>query len=807
MAELKDKTAAHEHEHTHDHDHDHNHDHNHDHDHDHDHEHEHTHDHDHDHGHDHDHDHDHEEVELDESKMDAHHIICAECDEPMDECECPPDPKGVTQKIYDIKGLDCADCASKIERGLSKIEGIEDVSVVYATEQVRIRAEQPDRFLNIVNEVADKLEPGCVVCQRERSVAKARAAKVEEKKPFLKEWFFGEAYAKHQMIIGGILFVIGLILEHFMGNEAIAIPMYFIAYFFVGAPIVLTAIRMIFKGQFFDENFLMSVATIGAFCIQEYPEAVGVMLFYRIGEYFEEMASDRSRDQIMEAADMRPEVVNLVNENGEVEVIPSENAQVGDLVIVRPGDRVPLDGIVTEGESRIDTSPVTGEPVPVKVQVGDEVVSGCVNTSGTLTVRVEKPLEESMVTRILDSVENAAATKPKMDRFITRFSRVYTPFVVVVALLTAIVPPLFFGGDWYKWIYTALSFLVISCPCALVLSVPLAYFSGIGAGSKLGILFKGGISLEALNNVKAVVMDKTGTITKGNFVVQHIVSTSGMADDELLAVCAACEKFSTHPIGESIVKAAEEKKLQIANAENVQEIAGHGIQADVGGEVVLAGNEKLMAQNNIAIPKEAVPSYGTPVYIAKAGKFAGAIIIADTIKADAKDAVSALHKNGVTTVMLTGDTEENAKAVAEQTGIAKVMAKLLPQDKLNALKKVREEVGAVMFVGDGINDAPVLAGADVGAAMGSGADAAIEAADVVFMNTDLKAVPTSIDIAKQTNRIAVMNIVFALGVKAIVMILGFMGIANMWFAVFADTGVSILCVLNSIRVLYKKRSM
>ncbi|MBR0384255.1 MAG: heavy metal translocating P-type ATPase, partial [Eubacteriaceae bacterium] len=545
MAELKDKTAAHEHEHTHDHDHDHNHDHNHDHDHDHDHEHEHTHDHDHDHGHDHDHDHDHEEVELDESKMDAHHIICAECDEPMDECECPPDPKGVTQKIYDIKGLDCADCASKIERGLSKIEGIEDVSVVYATEQVRIRAEQPDRFLNIVNEVADKLEPGCVVCQRERSVAKARAAKVEEKKPFLKEWFFGEAYAKHQMIIGGILFVIGLILEHFMGNEAIAIPMYFIAYFFVGAPIVLTAIRMIFKGQFFDENFLMSVATIGAFCIQEYPEAVGVMLFYRIGEYFEEMASDRSRDQIMEAADMRPEVVNLVNENGEVEVIPSENAQVGDLVIVRPGDRVPLDGIVTEGESRIDTSPVTGEPVPVKVQVGDEVVSGCVNTSGTLTVRVEKPLEESMVTRILDSVENAAATKPKMDRFITRFSRVYTPFVVVVALLTAIVPPLFFGGDWYKWIYTALSFLVISCPCALVLSVPLAYFSGIGAGSKLGILFKGGISLEALNNVKAVVMDKTGTITKGNFVVQHIVSTSGMADDELLAVCAACEKFST----------------------------------------------------------------------------------------------------------------------------------------------------------------------------------------------------------------------------------------------------------------------
>ena len=785
MAELKDKTAAHEHdhEHTHDHDHDHNHDHN------------------------HEHDHDHEEVELDESKMDAHHIICAECDEPMDECECPPDPKGVTQKIYDIKGLDCADCASKIERGLSKIEGIEDVSVVYATEQVRIRAEQPDRFLNIVNEVADKLEPGCVVCQRERSVAKARAAKVEEKKPFLQEWFFGEAYAKHQMIIGGILFVIGLILEHFMGNEAMAIPMYFIAYFFVGAPIVLTAIRMIFKGQFFDENFLMSVATIGAFCIQEYPEAVGVMLFYRIGEYFEEMASDRSRDQIMEAADMRPEVVNLVNENGEVEVIPSENAQVGDLVIVRPGDRVPLDGIVTEGESRIDTSPVTGEPVPVKVQVGDEVVSGCVNTSGTLTVRVEKPLEESMVTRILDSVENAAATKPKMDRFITRFSRVYTPFVVVVALLTAIVPPLFFGGDWYKWIYTALSFLVISCPCALVLSVPLAYFSGIGAGSKLGILFKGGISLEALNNVKAVVMDKTGTITKGNFVVQHIVSTSGMADDELLAVCAACEKFSTHPIGESIVKAAEEKKLQIANAENVQEIAGHGIQADVGGEVVLAGNEKLMAQNNIAIPKEAVPSYGTPVYIAKDGKFAGAIIIADTIKADAKDAVSALHKNGVTTVMLTGDTEENAKAVAEQTGIAKVMAKLLPQDKLNALKKVREEVGAVMFVGDGINDAPVLAGADVGAAMGSGADAAIEAADVVFMNTDLKALPTSIDIAKQTNRIAVMNIVFALGVKAIVMILGFMGIANMWFAVFADTGVSILCVLNSIRVLYKKRSM
>ncbi len=631
------------------------------------------------------------------------------------------------------------------------------------------------------------------------------------------------------ILLGAVLFVTGEVLEHLGIDELyILLPIYIAAYVILGIRIVWTAIRNIAKGQVFDENFLMSVATIGAFAIQEYPEAVGVMLFYRIGEFFEEKAVERSRSQIMDAVDMRPEVVNLVTPGG-IRVIPAEEAGLDDIVLVRPGDRVPLDGVIVEGESRLDTSAITGEPVPVHVQAGDQITSGCVNTSGQLKLRVEKVLEESMVTRILDSVENAAASKPKIDRFITKFAKIYTPVVVALALGTAIVPSLV-TGDWDYWVYTALSFLVMSCPCALVLSIPLSFFSGIGAGSRKGILFKGGLSIEALSNVKAVVMDKTGTITKGNFVVQEIVpadganglkagkkptadesravaagADTGRTKETLLALCAGCEVNSTHPIAASIVEAAKQKKLELVVPEELEEIAGHGIRAVAEGREILCGNKKLLERYGAAVREgQHSDQSGSVVYIAVDGAYAGYILVADTIKKDAKPAMGRLKRLNVATAMLTGDRQESAEAVAREVGIDEVRAKLLPEDKLSALQGLREKHGSVMFVGDGINDAPVLAGADVGAAMGSGADAAIEAADVVYMTSDMEAIPESISIARQTKRISWQNVIFALAVKIAVMILGLCGFASMWAAVFADTGVAMICVLNSIRILYRK---
>ena len=507
----------------------------------------------------------------------------------------------------------------------------------------------------------------------------------------------------------------------------------------------------------------------------------------------------------MDAVDLRPDVVNLLVKDS-IKVIPAENAQLDDILLVRPGDRIPLDGIIIEGESRLDTSPITGEPVPVKAASGDIVTSGCINTSGQLKIRVQKTLENSMVTRILDSVENAAASKPKIDRFITRFSRIYTPFVVAVALATAILPSLF-TGNWEHWIYTALTFLVISCPCALVLSVPLAFFSGIGAGSKKGILFKGGVSIEALKGVTTVVMDKTGTITKGDFTVQQIVPADNAVNysqQELLTLCASCEQFSTHPIAASITMAAKKQALTLESPLELNEIAGHGIQAELSAGTVLAGNYKLMKKFEVDVPENIQSSYGTQVLMAVNGNFAGYLLISDTLKPESANAIISLKRLNIRTVMLTGDSAKSAQAVAKETGIDEVHARLLPEEKLSKLQQIRSKNGSVMFVGDGINDAPVLAGADVGAAMGSGADAAIEAADVVFMTSNMQAVPQSISIAKVTTRIAWQNVIFALAVKALVMALGLTGHASMWMAVFADSGVAMLCVLNAIRALYKK---
>ena len=722
-------------------------------------------------------------------------------------------------KVYILEGLDCANCAAKIEAKLRTLNGVDDLTITYATKQMKLSAKNPDQMIPMIKETIDAMEDGITIVPKDNKVIKSEEA--GEKK-------FSFNNPLVSIGVGAVIFIIGEILEH-VGNVP-TIPMFalfLIAYLVLGGKVLITAGKNIMKGQVFDENFLMCIATIGAFCIQEFPEAVGVMLFYRIGEYFEEKATEQSRTQIMEAVDLRPEVVNLVIGN-DVRIIDAEEANVGDILLVRPGDRIPLDGVIIDGESRIDTSPVTGEPVPVMAKAGDNIVSGCVNTSGQLKIRVEKILEESMVTRILDSVENAAASKPNIDKFITRFARVYTPFVVLFALFVAVVLP-FILPDSLNWhffvdsaytgtvntihgtsgtasIYTALTFLVISCPCALVLSVPLAFFSGIGAGSKKGILFKGGIAIESLKNVKAIVMDKTGTITKGNFVVQKAnPAGNAMTANDLLAISASCELSSTHPIGNSIVEAAEEKGLSIERPSKVEEIAGHGIRAELSRGVVLCGNRKLMDAQNVDLSAYQKENFGTEVLVAVNGKFVGNIVISDTVKDDAKDAIAAVKKQGIITAMLTGDAQESADAVAKETGIDEVHAKLLPQDKLSELKKIRENHGAVMFVGDGINDAPVLAGADVGAAMGSGADAAIEAADVVFMNSEMKAIPEAVGIAKMTNSISWQNVVFALAIKIIVMIMGLFGFANMWIAVFADTGVSVLCLLNSIRILHRKQ--
>ncbi len=734
------------------------------------------------------------------------------------------------QKVYLIENLDCANCAAKIEAKFNALPEVESATITFATKQLRIRAENPDSLLKKLTEIARTVEGGVEILPRDKSHARHGAhhhhdhgcecgcghhdhdhecgcghrhehdhecgcgGHHDHDEGHLHEHNHGhEADEKKSILLGAGLFAAGLILSA-LNLKPFSLIVFCAGYGILGWEILSTALKNLTKGHVFDENFLMSIATLGAFAIGEFPEAVGVMLFYRVGEYFEHKAVERSRSQIMEAIDLRPEVVNLLSG----ETVPAEDAQVGDVLILRPGDRIPLDGTVLSGESRIDTAPITGEPVPVSVRPGSSLTSGCVNTTGTLTMQVEKVLSESMVTRILDSVENAAASKPKIDRFITRFARIYTPIVVALAALVAIVPSLL-TGDWNYWVYTALSFLVMSCPCALVLSVPLAFFSGIGAGSKRGILFKGGLSIEAMGKIKAVIMDKTGTVTRGDFKVQQVAG--GL---DVLKLCASCEQQSTHPIAMSIVAAAKERNMELFTPDALEEVPGQGIKATVDGKTILCGNERLMWENAVqfGVLDEV---YGTRVLVAVDRRFVGFLVISDTVKEGAAEAIGQLHAGGYATAMLTGDSEDSAKKIAAQTGIGQVFAKLLPEDKLTRLKQLRKAHGSVMYVGDGINDAPVLAGADVGAAMGSGADAAIEAADVVFMTSDVAAIPESLYIAKQTARIAWQNVVFALAVKAAVMVLGLLGHASMWMAVFADSGVAMLCVLNSIRLLYQKK--
>ena len=699
-----------------------------------------------------------------------------------------------------LKNLNCPNCAAKIEDRIRKMDVVETANFTLATHQLKLTGSWEDReaLKRDIQDICDAIEEGVTVADYER---KSKAAMDDHGHDH------GSDAVTIAVIVAGLLFMayegLTTVVPSIGLPESIETPIYYIAYILLAFPVLRIAGRNILKGQVFDENFLMSIATLGAIAIDALPEAVGVILFYRIGEFFEEKATDRSRTEIMNAVDMRPQEVRVVDTccGGEIVVMAPEKVEVGSIIEVRPGDLIPLDGTVLEGETRVNTAPVTGEPVPVRAVPGTQLMSGCINESGRITMRVDKVLEESMVTKILDAVENAASSKPKIDRFITRFARVYTPIVVFLALAVAIIPSLI-TGEWHKWIYTALTFLVISCPCALVLSVPLAFFSGIGNASKHGILLKGGRVIEALANVKAVALDKTGTITSGEFKV-HSVETVGshVSSSQLLSMAAAIEAVSTHPIATSIVSEAKDQGLTVEPSDFVQELAGEGMVGMTDGQQVLIGNRRLMERYNVqGYPTEAA-EYGTEVLVAEGNTYLGRIIIADEARPDSAEAIANLNGQDIKTVMLTGDAEASANYIAKETGVSAVRAQLLPQDKLSVVQDIRSEYGPTMFVGDGINDAPVLAGADVGGAMGSGADAAIEAADVVFMRPSLTAIAHVLDLSKATLRVAWQNVVFAIAVKILIMALGLMGYASMWWAVFGDTGVSILCILNSVRIL------
>lgn len=581
----------------------------------------------------------------------------------------------------------------------------------------------------------------------------------------------------------------------------IEFPAFLIAYLIIGGDIVWKALRNISKGQVFDENFLMSVATIGAFCLREYAEGVAVMLFYQVGELFQSYAVSRSRRSIAELMDIRPDYANVLR-NGELVQVDPEEVAIGDTIVVKPGERIPLDGVVTDGRSALDTSALTGESVPRDVNTGDEVISGCINQTGKLTIKVSKEFGESTVSKILELVENASDKKSKSENFITRFARYYTPVVVFSAVALAIIPPLVTGQSFLIWIERALTFLVISCPCALVISVPLSFFGGIGGASKCGVLVKGSNYLEMLADTETVVFDKTGTLTKGNFVVSEVRALN-MSKEELIEVAAHAEDYSSHPIAASIKKAYG-KTVDSSLIKDIEEIAGHGVKAVINDKIVLAGNAKLMKLKDISY--EETSFVGTVVHIAIDGAYAGYIVIADEIKADSRQAILDLKAAGVKqTVMLTGDADAVGKKVAAQLNLDKAYTELLPADKVTQLEKLmkqKSEKAMLAFVGDGINDAPVLARADVGIAMGGlGSDAAIEAADVVIMTDEPSKIATVMKISRKTLRIVKQNIVFALFVKGVVLVLGAVGLANMWGAVFADVGVSIIAILNAVRAL------
>lgn len=605
--------------------------------------------------------------------------------------------------------------------------------------------------------------------------------------------------------MGAVVYAIGMALTVFAKLPTLAeLAFLIVAYVILGGDVVWQAVKNITRGQVFDEHFLMSVSTIGAFAIGEYPEAVTVMLFYQVGEFFQSLAVKRSRKSISDLMDIRPDSAT-VKRNGVLQVVSPESVAVGEIIVVKPGEKIPLDGIVVDGESMLDTKALTGESVPRSIRKGDEALSGCINQSGLLTLKVTKSFGESTVSKITDLVENASARKAPTENFITTFARYYTPVVVGMAAVLAIIPPLVLGGGWSEWLRRGFVFLIVSCPCALVISIPLTFFGGIGAASKRGVLVKGSNYLEALNKVSVVVFDKTGTLTKGVFEVANIIPAAGYQKEQVLEYAAQAESYSNHPIAKSIL-ATYGKPIDQKQFSGFEEISGHGISVMVQGKKVLAGNSKLMESEKIAYA--ACDAAGTKCYVAADGSYVGCILIADEVKPDSKCAIAELKKIGVEkTVMLTGDDERIGKSVADELGLDAYYAQLLPDqkvEKLEMLDKQKRQGSKLAFVGDGINDAPVLARADVGIAMGGlGSDAAIEAADVVLMTDEPSKLVEAIDVAKATKRIVMQNIVIALGIKSVFLVLGALGMAGMWEAVFGDVGVTIIAVLNAMRILKK----
>ena len=710
-----------------------------------------------------------------------------------------PKRVGSVRTLY-LNGLDCANCAAKIEQGVGKLDGVTSANLDFVSKKLIMEAansDELDRLENEATKIVKKIEPEVEVISE---------VHVSDDNDHVEQGHrrdHGSESTKKLVIrlsIGAVLAGFALFAPV---SGMLELSLFIIAYLIIGGDIVLRAVKNIVRGQVFDEHFLMAIATIGAFAVNQYPEGVAVMLFYQIGELFQSMAVNHSRKSISALMDIRPDSAN-VKRGSEVIKVSPEDVRVGDLILIRPGEKIPLDGKIIEGRSMVDTSALTGESVPREVEVGSDILSGFINKNGVLTVEVTKEFGESTVSKILELVQNASSRKAPTENFITKFARYYTPVVVIVAVLLAILPPLFINGATFSdWIYRALLFLVISCPCALVVSIPLGFFGGIGAASKKGILIKGSNYLEALNDVKYVVFDKTGTLTKGVFEVTSIHPKGAWSQEDLVKYAAFAEVHSNHPIAESIRKAyGKEIKEDVLQGYN--EITGHGIQVTVDGKEVLAGNAKLMKQENIIFQQPT--EIGTIVHVAVNQQYAGYIVISDEVKEDAAQAIRLLKKLGIKkTVMLTGDAKVVGESIGKQIGIDEVHAELLPQhkveefEKLDAQKAPKEKI---IFVGDGINDTPVLARADVGMAMGGlGSDAAIEAADIVIMTDEPSKIPEAIGIAKRTRRIVWQNIIFALGVKGVFLLLGAFGIATMWEAVFSDVGVTLLAVLNAMRVL------
>lgn len=694
-------------------------------------------------------------------------------------------------KKYKLNNLDCASCASKIENSLSKLEEVKFVNVNFVNSTMTIDTDNLDKVKNHIK----KLEPEVVV--EDLNAEKATISKselVENKETIIKT------------VLGICFLIIGMVFENQIHNTPFHIGEYLvfgIGYLIVGWAVISSAFKNIIRGQFFDEKFLMTIATLGAFAIDQMPEAVAVMLFYVVGELFQDIAVNRSRKSIKALLEIKPEFANLVI-NGESTRVSPESIQVGDTIIVKPGEKIPLDGEVINGDSFVDTSALTGESVPRKMKKDDLVLSGTINQTGVLTIKVTKIFSESSVSKILELVENASSKKAETEKFITTFAKYYTPVVVISALLLAILPPLLFSGQTFsEWIYRALVVLVISCPCALVISIPLGYFGGIGSASRKGILVKGSNFLDALTQVTTVVFDKTGTLTKGEFKVSEVVTSNGFSKEEILEYAAYAETNSNHPIAKSISEAFA-KDIEKQRIKKVEEISGHGIKAVVDKKTILAGNDKLLHRENITHPVCNVE--GTVVHIAIDTVYAGYIIISDSLKDDAIQAIENLKAKNIQTVMLTGDNQFAAQAFAKRLGIDNFYYELLPEDKVKHIEQLIAESkgGKVAFVGDGINDAPVIARADVGIAMGAlGSDAAIETADVVLMTDSPSKVALSIDVAKITRSIVWQNIYFAMGVKLIFIVLGVFGVATMWEAVFGDMGVALIAVFNAIRILRK----